>query len=62
MKTVAVEYIYSTYEGRVMVNADDDDDAETIIATAKRKLRPHMTLPMACERFWIAGVDGGHGG
>jgi len=48
MNRYAVRYVYGTYSGTEYVWADSESEA---IAKAKRRLRSHMTLPMACEHW-----------
>lgn len=43
-----VRYQYATYSGTEEVYAED---AEQAIAKAKKRLRRHMTLPMAYESW-----------
>ena len=49
-----VRYQYADYSGRVVVWAETREGA---IAKAKRKLAPHMSLPMAYESYHIESVE-----
>jgi biotin carboxylase len=45
-----IGYQYADYSGSVVVWAEDSEQA---VARAKRKLAPHMSLPMAYESYRV---------
>ena len=59
MSIATVKYQYGTYSGTITVNADEDDDNETIIAKAKAQMRRkgYFTLSMAYESYKVVGRE-----
>lgn len=54
MNTYTIKYYYGTYSGTETVQAYDGDEA---IAIMWRRLKRHMTLPMAYQSAKILSVD-----
>lgn len=53
MASFTVKYQLGTYAGTISVNADENDDSETVIARAKKALeRKAGTLPYPCYESW----------
>lgn len=50
---VKVNYQIGCYSGSVYVNADEDDENETIIARAKSKLQKDILMPMYYSSFKV---------
>ena len=57
MKTVKVQYQIATYKGIQLVDCDENDDNEQIIAKAKQLLRKKAggEFPIGYQSFTIIG-------